>query len=144
MVALASFPGLEGQCLTTYLPVLLRGTHPAHTVAPSELVLEGLRGEGLDDGLGRLRLHQHHLAEHFTLPSLGCWLLAGFDHHQAWHDKLTILLRLGSRNARQSAQSLADHSLLHLAALRNRCCQHRLGHHRTLHHRCHLCRYRWT
>merc|ERR1712107_449199 len=123
-LALASFPGPEGQCLTTYLPVLLRGTRPAHSGA-LRTRLEGLRSEGLDDGLGRLRLHQYHFAEHLTLPSLGCWLLAGFDHHQTWHDELTVLLRLGSRNARESAQGLADDTLLHLAALCNRCCQRR-------------------
>merc|ERR1712228_1073895 len=37
----------------------------------SQLVLEGLRGEGLDDGLGRLRLHHDQFSENLALPGLG-------------------------------------------------------------------------
>merc|ERR1712083_254892 len=67
----------------------------------SELVLEGLRGEGLHDGLGRLRLHHDDFAEDLALPSLGRLLLASLDHHKARDDELTVLLRLGRGNARE-------------------------------------------
>merc|ERR1711920_461896 len=83
------------------------------TGRPSELVLEGFRGEGLDDGLGRLRLHHDDFAEDLALPGLGRFLLAGLDHHNTGDDELAVLLRLLRCNARQSAQGRADHAPLH-------------------------------
>merc|ERR1712085_234129 len=74
------------------------------TGKPSELVLEGFRGECLHNGLCRLGLDHHNLAEHLALPSLGRLLLAGLDHHDAWDDELAVLLRLCRCNAREGAQ----------------------------------------
>merc|ERR1712137_603420 len=73
------------------------------TGRPSELVLEGLRGEGLHDGLGRLRLHHDDFAEDLAFPSFGRLLLAGLDHHNTRDDELAVLLRLLRCNARESA-----------------------------------------
>merc|ERR1719291_138514 len=64
------------------------------TGRPSELVLEGLCGEGLHDGLGRLRLHHDDFAEDLALPGLSRLLLAGLDHHNTGDDELAVLLRL--------------------------------------------------
>merc|ERR1719380_361294 len=78
------------------------------TRRPSELVLEGFRGEGLHYGLGRLRLHHDDFAEDLALPGLGRLLLAGLDHHNTGDDELAVLLRLLRCNARESAQGRAD------------------------------------
>merc|ERR1712060_306738 len=109
------------------------------TRRPSELVLEGLRGEGLDDGLGRLRLHHYQFSENLALPGLGRLLLAGLDGHNTRNDEFPVLLGLCRCNACESAQGRADHAPLHLAALRERCGEGALGHDRGFHHRRHLC-----
>merc|ERR1712194_886068 len=56
----------------------------------SELVLEGFRGEGLDDGIGRLRLHHDDFAEDLALPGLRRLLLAGLDHHNTRDNELAV------------------------------------------------------
>merc|ERR1712113_556973 len=83
----------------------------------SELVLDRLGREGLHNRLRRLRLHKHLLPENHLFACLRGRLLAGLDHHQAWHYELAVLLALRRSNARQGAQCQAGHLLLHLATL---------------------------
>merc|ERR1719277_1575617 len=72
------------------------------TGRPSELVLEGFRREGLNDSLGRLRLHHDDFAEDLALPGSGRLLLAGLNHSNTRNDELAVLLSLLRCNARES------------------------------------------
>merc|ERR1712194_469972 len=61
-----------------------------HSPNSSDRLLQSSHAEGLHDRLRWLRLHHHHLAEHLSLPSLGCWLQAGLYHHDSRDGELAL------------------------------------------------------
>merc|ERR1719433_1033147 len=60
----------------------------------SEFLLQRRHAEGLHHGLGRLRLHHHHLAEDLPLPGLRRRLLPRLHHAHARNGELPGLLQL--------------------------------------------------
>merc|ERR1719162_65118 len=78
----------------------------------SDHFLQSSHGEGLHDRLRWLRLDHHHLAENLSLPSLGCWLQAGLDHHDSRDGELALFHLLGG-HFREALQDLLAIRLLH-------------------------------
>merc|ERR1719162_1986794 len=78
----------------------------------SDHLLQSSHGEGLHHRLRWLRLDHHKLAENLSLPSLGCWLQAGLDHHDSRDGELALLNLLGG-HFHKALQDLLAIRLLH-------------------------------
>ena len=89
----------------------------AERTMASNLLLQSRHGKCLDHSLGRLGLHDHLLAEHHPLASLGRCLLASFDHSQSWKSELPRLLHLICADLSQRVQDLGNVRPLELSCI---------------------------
>ena len=83
----------------------------------SNLLLQSRHGKCFDHSLGRLGLHDHLLAEHHPLASLGRCLLASLDHAQSWKSELARLLHLICADLSQRVQDLGNVRPLELSCI---------------------------
>ena len=89
----------------------------AERTMASNLLLQSRHGKCFDHSLGRLGLHDHLLAEHHPLASLGRCLLASFDHSQSWKSELARLLHLICADLSQRVQDLGNVRPLELSCI---------------------------